>query len=193
MEAVLCQSGLVRPVEYRVPWCFPTPLLPENKTIRYKYYILASQDEAVMTYGTTPVTLAAVSKYLRSLARHLWRLFIGTQSFLLEDIADGAETPLLRFLAAQPRWVLPYYRHIMAGAPLDSVQYRIAPLETIVPDSNFRHAGTLTGPLPRDIRFTVTMWLPYLTEPPNKELWQLGSDHIVQTAAQSLDNARWYI
>ncbi|KAK8086125.1 hypothetical protein PG994_001099 [Apiospora phragmitis] len=81
---------------------------------------MASPDGAGTTYGTTPAILTAVSKYLHSLARQLWRLFIGAQIFRLGSLRDGSVTPLLRFFASQPRWMLPYYRHIIAQSPLES-------------------------------------------------------------------------
>ncbi|KAK8006117.1 hypothetical protein PG991_012414 [Apiospora marii] len=72
MEAALCQPRLVQPVEYRNPWCYPTPPPLDHQPTKYRYKILASQDQAAMTYGTTPAVLVAVSQYLRSLAPQLW-------------------------------------------------------------------------------------------------------------------------
>lgn len=131
MEAALCQPRLVRPVEYQDPWCHPTPPPPEHRSIRHRYKILASQDEAAMTYGTTPTVLIAVSQYLRSLTQQLWRMFIGAQTFLLGSFEYGTETPLLRFFASQPRWMLPYFRHIVAGSSLDSFWYKVEPHQNV--------------------------------------------------------------
>ncbi|KAK7920154.1 hypothetical protein PG985_008176 [Apiospora marii] len=118
MEAALCQPRLVQPVEYRNPWCYPTPPPLDHQPTKYRYKILASQDQAAMTYGTTPAVLVAVSQYLRSLAPQLWRMFIGAQTFIFGKKADGlvygAASPLLRAVK-----FLDAIRRDVARRPLD--------------------------------------------------------------------------
>ncbi|KAK8134909.1 hypothetical protein PG984_006921 [Apiospora sp. TS-2023a] len=174
MEAALCQPRLVHPVEYRNPWCYPTPPPPDHETIKYRYKIVASPDKAAMTYGTTPAVLVAVSQYLRSLTRQLWRMFIGAQTFLFGNVTNnygiryGAANPILKFFASQPRWVLPYYRHIATNHIFECyVWYESAPMGTLRPIANLRQARTFLSLLSPDVRLTAMMFLPYLSLPPN--------------------------
>ncbi|KAK7978490.1 hypothetical protein PG988_005980 [Apiospora saccharicola] len=173
MEAALCQPRLVHPVEYRNPWCYPTPPPPDHETVKYRYKIVASPDKVAMTYGTTPAVLVAVSQYLRSLTRQLCRMFIGAQTFLFGNITHtygiryGAAIPILKFFATQPRWMLPYYRHIATNHIFEGYAwFESAPMGTLRPSPNLRHARTFLSLLSPDVRLTSMMYLPYLSLPP---------------------------
>ncbi|KAK6844343.1 hypothetical protein PG995_014453 [Apiospora arundinis] len=157
-EAALCQPTTVLPEERRNPWCFATPPPPYHKSIRHQYRLLNSDgthtllgfkptNPATVFATTTPFVLAAVSRYLRSLTPQLWNEFLSKNTFYFPT-----DDHLVRYFAAQPRWTLQYYRHILVRPDFhrESTQPREG-------RGGSRHARILLGLLRRDLRVTMEL------------------------------------